>query len=69
MLSLSNGLRVYLATGVTDMRKSIDTLAIVVADRLAQDPLSGHLISVEPRLGSRKHFVSVEGCEAQRGGN
>ena len=45
MISLNNGLRVYLATGVTDMRKSIDTLAIVVADRLAQDPLSGHLLA------------------------
>ena len=45
MLSLSSGLRVYLATGVTDMRKSIDTLAIVVADRLALDPLSGHLFA------------------------
>ena len=39
MLSLNSGLRVYLATGVTDMRKSIDTLAIVAADRLAMDPL------------------------------
>ena len=45
MLSLNSGLRVYLATGVTDMRKSIDTLAIVEADRLAQDPLSGHLFA------------------------
>ena len=45
MISLHTGLRVYLATGVTDMRKSIDTLAIVVADRLALDPLSGHLFA------------------------
>lgn len=45
MLSLNSGLRVYLATGATDMRKSIDTLAIVVADRLALDPLSGHLFA------------------------
>ena len=45
MISLNSGLRVYLATGVTDMRKSIDTLAIVVADRLVLDPLSGHLFA------------------------
>ena len=45
MISLNSGLRVYLATGVTNMRKSIDPLAIVVADRLAQDPLSGHLFA------------------------
>ena len=29
MISLNSGLRVYLATGVTDMRKSIDTLAVL----------------------------------------
>ena len=45
MISLNSGLRVYLATGVTDMRKSIDTLAIVVADRLALGPLSAHLFA------------------------
>lgn len=36
-------LRVYLAPGVTDMRKSIDTLAVLVSGRLELDPLSGHL--------------------------
>ena len=34
-------LRVYLATGATDIRKSIDTLAILVAEQLDLDPLSG----------------------------
>ena len=43
MISLNSGLRVYLATGVTDMRKSIDTLAVLAAEQLRQDPLSGHL--------------------------
>ena len=49
MISLNSGLRVSLATGVTDMHKSIDTLAIVVADRLAQDPLSVHLFAFRNR--------------------
>ncbi len=35
--------RVYLATGVTDMRKSINGLSILVAEQLELDPLSGHL--------------------------
>lgn len=35
--------RVYLAAGSTDMRKSINGLSILVADRLEMDPLSGHL--------------------------
>lgn len=36
-------LKVYLATGATDMRKSINGLSILVAEHLALDPLSGHL--------------------------
>ena len=35
--------RIYLATGITDMRKAINGLSILVQDRLQMDPLSGHL--------------------------
>lgn len=35
--------RVYLATGVTDMRKSIDGLAMIVSNTLDLDPLSSSL--------------------------
>lgn len=35
--------QVYLATGSTDMRKSIDSLSILVADRLDLDLFSGYL--------------------------
>ena len=37
------GVRIYLCTAVTDMRKGFDTLAALVRDHLGQDPLSGHL--------------------------
>ena len=37
--------RVYIATGITDMRKSINGLSILVADQLELDPLSGHLFA------------------------
>ena len=43
MIPVDGGVRVFLAPGATDMRKSIDTLAILVAGQLHQDPLSGHL--------------------------
>jgi len=43
MIPDDNSLRVFLAPGPTDLRKSIDTLAILVAGRLNQQPLSGHL--------------------------
>jgi len=35
--------QVYLATGATDMRKSIDSLSVLVADRLVLDPFSDYL--------------------------
>ncbi len=35
--------QVYIATGATDMRKSINGLSIMVADQFELNPLSGHL--------------------------
>jgi transposase len=35
--------RIYLASGPTDMRKGFDTLAALVRDHLGHDPLSGCL--------------------------
>jgi transposase len=43
MLSLPTSVRVYLARGATDMRKSIDGLAAITKHVLEFDPLSGHL--------------------------
>ena len=45
MFSPSHPMRVYIATGTTDMRKSINGLSILVADQLELDPLSGHLFA------------------------
>jgi transposase len=39
----ANGVRIYLALGATDMRKSIDGLSILVSQQLQQDPFTGHL--------------------------
>ncbi len=38
-------IKVLLAVGVTDMRKSINGLSILVEEQLALDPLSGHLFA------------------------
>ena len=43
MLILPTAVRVYLARGATDMRKSIDGLTGVVQQVLTHDPFSGHL--------------------------
>jgi transposase len=43
MLSLPTSVRIYLARGATDMRKSIDGLSAVTRQVLEHDPVSGHL--------------------------
>ena len=43
MLSLPPSVRLFVARGVTDMRKSFDTLAALVIDVIDEDPQSGHL--------------------------
>ena len=43
MLSLPSSVRIFIARGVTDMRKSFDTLAALVCDVIDEDPQSGHL--------------------------
>lgn len=43
MLNIGTGAKIFLVAGVTDMRKSFDTLAAVVRSVIHDDPLSGHL--------------------------
>ena len=45
MFSPAHPAQVYIAPGITDMRKSINSLSILVADQLDLDPLSGHLFA------------------------
>ena len=53
MLSLALPGRVFLCTAPTDMRKSFDSLAALVAEMLQLDPLSGHLFVFRSRRGDR----------------
>lgn len=43
MFFAGSSVQVYIATGITDMRKSINGLSILVAEQLDLDPLTGHL--------------------------
>jgi len=47
------GVRIYLCTGPTDMRKGFDTLAALVRDYLGHDPLAGHLFLFVGRAQDR----------------
>jgi len=42
-MMLPDNVKVYLYTGITDMRKSINTLAILVQETMDMEPSSGHL--------------------------
>ena len=43
MLNLPPSVRLFVARGATDMRKSFDTLAALVTEVVDEDPQSGHL--------------------------
>lgn len=45
MLTLPASIRVFLALGVTDMRKSIDGLVATTRNVLKHDPFTGHLFA------------------------
>ncbi|MET2829192.1 IS66 family insertion sequence element accessory protein TnpB [Mesorhizobium shangrilense] len=49
MMLASSGVKVHIALGVTDMRKGIDGLAMLVQGVLKQDPFSGHLFAFRGR--------------------
>jgi len=51
MIGLAQGTRVWLAAGVTDMRKEFDSLATQVQSVLGQDPFSGHAFCFRGRRG------------------
>jgi transposase len=52
MIPLPSGVRVWLATGYTDMRKGFPSLALQVQEILHRDPLSGHLFCFRGRRGN-----------------
>jgi transposase len=43
MLKIRSGIQIYVSLLAIDMRKSIDTLSMVVSEELACSPQSGHL--------------------------
>lgn len=51
MIGLPQGVRVWLATGRTDMRKGFDGLALLAQETLRQDPHGGHLFVFRGRRG------------------
>ena len=51
MIPVPSGVRVWLATGVTDMRRGMNTLALRVQQELGRDPHAGDLYVFRGRRG------------------
>ena len=51
MITLAPGTRVWLAGGVTDMRKGFDGLAMLVQEKLRRDPFGGQIFVFRGRRG------------------
>ena len=51
MIPVASGVRVWLASGVTDMRRGMNTLALQVQESLGRDPHGGDLFVFRGRRG------------------
>ena len=51
MIGLPLGTRIWLAAGVTDMRRGFDVLAALVQTRLAENPFAGHVFVFRGKRG------------------
>jgi len=61
MIALAAGTRVWLAAGVTDMRKGMDGLAALVQTALAENPFSGQLFAFRGRRGDLVKLLWFDG--------
>jgi transposase len=61
MIGLPTGTRVWIAAGVTDMRKGMDGLAALAQTALEQEPFSGHVFVFRGRRGDLLKLVWFDG--------
>jgi transposase len=61
MIALPVGTRVWLAAGVTDMRKGMDGLAALVQTTLEDNPFSGQLFVFRGRRGDQVKLLWFDG--------
>jgi transposase len=61
VIPVPTGVRVWFATGHTDMRKGFPSLALPVQEILHRDPLSGHLFCFRGRRGNLLKVIWHDG--------
>ena len=60
MIPVPGGVRVWLATGVTDMRRGMHTLSLQVQEGLGHDPNAGDLYVFRGRRGDLLKRLSFQ---------
>ena len=66
MITVPAGVRIYLACGVTDMRRGFDGLSMMAQDVLKQDPFSGAIFCFRGRRGDLVKVLYWDGIEDNR---
>lgn len=61
MIAPPAGTRVWLAAGVTDMRKGMDGLAALAQTALLENPFSGHIFAFRGRRGDQVKLLWFDG--------
>jgi transposase len=61
MIGIPAGTKLWLAAGVTDMRKGMDGLAALVQTTLADNPFSGHVFLFRGRRGDLVKLLWFDG--------
>jgi transposase len=62
VIALASGLRVYLACGVTDMRKGMTGLAMLVQQTLAENPFGGAVFAFRGRRAGLIKLIWHDGA-------
>jgi transposase len=60
IMLIPENMKIYLYTPPTDMRKSIDTLCIMVSETLKMNPIDGHLFLFRNRNGNKLKALYYE---------
>jgi transposase len=61
MIALPTGTRIWIAAGVTDMRRGFTGLSGLVQTTLEQDPFSGHVFAFRGRRGDLIKLIWYDG--------
>ncbi len=61
MIPVPASTKVWIASGVTDMRKGFNGLSMLAQDALEQDPFSGHLFVFRGRRGDLVKIIWFDG--------